>query len=65
MHSDALPEVSEASTAAVDPCVAARCASQASRDVVLRLGGQDRSVRLCDAHAVRLGRSAPPVLAEA
>lgn len=56
MPTHALPEVSECSTVAVDPCVAARCVHQATSDVVLRLGGRDRSVRLCDAHAVRLAR---------
>jgi hypothetical protein len=45
--------VSEPSTAAVDPCAAARCEHQAQRSVPLRLGGDLRDVRFCDGHAER------------
>lgn len=53
MSNHDLPEVSESSTAAVDPCAAARCEHQATRTVPLRLGGDLRDVRLCERHAER------------
>lgn len=53
MTRDALPEVSEPSPVAVDPCAAARCEAQAVRSVVLQLGGRDRAVRFCEVHAAR------------
>ena len=61
MPSHSLPEVSEPSTVAVDPCVAARCAHPAERAVVLRIGGRDQSVRLCETHAVRMAPRPVPV----
>ncbi len=54
----ALPEVSEPSTVAVDPCAAARCSEQAETDVPLRIGGRVLPVRLCGVHAARRAREA-------
>ena len=61
MPNHTVPEVSEPSAVAVDPCAAARCDLPAETAVPLRLGGQERQVRLCAAHAVRLGAGRAPV----
>ncbi|MCW2778016.1 MAG: hypothetical protein JWN17_1741 [Frankiales bacterium] len=55
-----LPEVSEPSTAPVDPCAAARCEHRAVTAVVLRLGGREVPVRLCQGHADRRRADAVP-----
>lgn len=53
-----LPEVSEPSTAPVDPCAAARCEHRAERVIDLRLGGREQPVPFCEAHAVRWAAAA-------
>lgn len=55
MPRNSLPEVSEPSTVAVDPCVAARCDLPAAQGVALHIGGRDQVVRLCTVHAERMG----------
>lgn len=60
MPNHSLPEVSEPSAVAVDPCAAARCDLPAATAVPLRLGGQERPVRLCAAHALRLAPARVP-----
>ena len=54
MPNHSVPEVSEPSAVAVDPCATARCDLPAETAVPLRLGGQERQVRLCARHAARL-----------